>query len=83
MAQLKDSQALFRSLEAQGVDVIFGLIGAHTMEMFDALYDFQSSIRLIATRDERAAALMADGYSRSTGRGGACPLSVVTGSARR
>ena len=62
MAQLKGSKALFESLKAQGVDVIFGLIGAHTMELFDALYDYQDSIRLITTRDERSAALMADGY---------------------
>ena len=81
MAQLKGSQALFRSLEAQGVDVIFGLIGAHTMELFDALYDFQNSIRLITTRDERAAALMADGYGRSTGRPGVCLTSTGPGAA--
>lgn len=81
MAQLKGSQALFRSLEAQGVDVIFGLIGAHTMELFDALYDFQGSIRLITTRDERAAALMADGYGRSTGRPGVCLTSTGPGAA--
>ena len=81
MAQLKGSQALFQSLQAQGVDVVFGLIGAHTMELFDALYDFQDSIRLITTRDERAAALMADGYGRSTGRPGVCLTSTGPGAA--
>ena len=81
MARLKGSQALFRSLEAQGVDVVFGLIGAHTMEMFDALYDLQHSIRLITTRDERAAALMADGYGRATGRPGVCLTSTGPGAA--
>ena len=81
MARLKGSQALFHSLQAQGVDVVFGLIGAHTMELFDALYDFQDSIRLITTRDERAAALMADGYGRSTGRPGVCLTSTGPGAA--
>ena len=81
MARLKGSQALFRSLQAQGVEVVFGLIGAHTMELFDALYDFQDSIRLITTRDERAAALMADGYGRATGKPGVCLTSTGPGAA--
>ena len=81
MARLKGSHALFRSLQAQGVEVVFGLIGAHTMELFDALYDFQDSIRLITTRDERAAALMADGYGRATGKPGVCLTSTGPGAA--
>ena len=81
MDKIKGSHALFRSLKQYDVDTIFGLIGAHTMELFDALYDFQDSIRLITTRDERSAALMADGYGRVSHKPGVCLTSTGPGAA--
>ena len=81
MDKIKGSQLLMKNLEQYGVDTIFGLIGAHTMELFDALYDFQDSIRLITTRDERSAALMADGYGRVSHKPGVCLTSTGPGAA--
>ena len=81
MNKIKGSQLLMKNLEQYGVDTIFGLIGAHTMELFDALYDFQDSIRLITTRDERSAALMADGYGRVSHKPGVCLTSTGPGAA--
>ena len=63
-------EALVRSLEAYGVDVAFGIAGAHNLAIYDALLD--SDIRHIAARHEQGAAFMADGYARASGRVGVC-----------
>ena len=81
MARMTAARALVESLRAQGVDTIFGIISSHTMEIFDALYDHQDAIRFISTRHEQAAAMMADGYARVTGRPGICLTSTGPGAA--
>ncbi len=81
MARMSAAQALIQSLRAQGVDTIFGIISSHTMEIFDALYDHQDAIRFISARNEQAAAMMADGYARVTGRPGVCLTSTGPGAA--
>ncbi|MCY4411726.1 MAG: thiamine pyrophosphate-binding protein [Caldilineaceae bacterium] len=81
MARISAAQALIQSLRAQGVDTIFGIISSHTMEIFDALYDHQDAIRFISARNEQAAAMMADGYARVTGRPGVCLTSTGPGAA--
>ena len=81
MAQLSAGQALVQSLRAQGVDTIFGIISSHTMDIFDALYDHRDAIRFIGARHEHAAAMMADGYARVTGKPGVCLTSSGPGAA--
>ncbi|MDE0464166.1 MAG: thiamine pyrophosphate-binding protein, partial [Caldilineaceae bacterium] len=81
MARMTAAQGLVESLRVQGVDTIFGIISSHTMEIFDALYDHQDAIRFISTRHEQAAAMMADGYARVTGRPGICLTSTGPGAA--
>lgn len=81
MAKLKGGQAVIESLRAQGVDTVFGIISTHMMQIYDALYDHQDSIRFISTRHEHAAALMADGYARVTGKPGVCFTSTGPGAA--
>ena len=81
MARMTAARALVESLRAQGVDTIFGIISSHTMEIFDALYDHQDTIRFISTRHEQAAAMMADGYARVTGKPGICLTSTGPGAA--
>ena len=81
MARMSAAQALIQSLRAQGVDTIFGIISSHTLEIFDALYDHQDAIRFISARNEQAAAMMADGYARVTGRPGVCLTSTGPGAA--
>ena len=81
MARMTAARALVESLRAQGVDTIFGIISSHTMEIFDALYDHQDAIRFISTRHEQAAAMMADGYARVTGKPGVCLTSTGPGAA--
>ena len=61
-------QAITRSLIANGVDVVFGIPGAHMYDLNDALYEKQSDIRFIHSRHEQGAGYMAYGYAKSSGR---------------
>ena len=70
-------EAIVQTLVANGVDTVFGIPGAQTYPIFDALDRAKSSIRTIGTRHEQAAAYMAFGYAKATGRLGV--YSVVPG----
>jgi acetolactate synthase I/II/III large subunit len=69
---LTGGQALVQSLLNNGVETIFALPGVQLDPAFDALYDVRDRIRVVHTRHEQAAAYMADGYARSTGKIGVC-----------
>ncbi|HEV3119770.1 MAG TPA: thiamine pyrophosphate-binding protein [Gemmataceae bacterium] len=62
---------LVRRLRDLGVSHIFGYPGGQITPIYDALYR-AGSIRHVLARDEQAAAFMADGYARATGRPGVC-----------
>jgi acetolactate synthase-1/2/3 large subunit len=53
-----------------GVDTLFGIPGAQTYALFDALAQRKKDIRLVIARHEQGAAYMAYGYAKSTGRPG-------------
>ena len=72
--RMTGAQALVRSLELEGVEVLFGYPGGVVLPIFDALYDTEK-IRTILPRHEQGAVHMADGYARATGRPG---VSLVT-----
>jgi acetolactate synthase I/II/III large subunit len=63
MTLMNGGQALVKSLECEGVRVVFGLPGAGHYEAIDALYE-TPGIRYLATRHEQATTYMADGYAR-------------------
>ena len=63
------AQALIASLEAEGVEVIFGYPGGQTIKMYDALYD-STQLRHVLARHEQGAVHEAEGYARATGRVG-------------
>ena len=65
-------------LVQNGVEVIFGMPGAHTMAIYDALHR-HPRIKHILVRHEESAALMADGYSRATGKVGVCCVTTGPG----
>ena len=67
--RMSGGQAAVAALQAEQVELVFGLIGSATMEMFDALYDAKD-IRFIGIHDERTGTHMADGYARASGRAG-------------
>jgi len=62
-------QAVVRSLKAEKVEHMFGLIGSATIEVFDALYE-EKKIKFIGVRDEKTGTHMADGYARASGQPG-------------
>lgn len=64
-----------KSLEANGVDTVFGIPGVHTLEIYDALVD--SPITHILARHEQGAGFMADGYARASGKPGVAV--IITG----
>jgi acetolactate synthase I/II/III large subunit len=72
VVRLSGGQALVRSLANEGVDTVFGLPGVQLDWAFDALYEARDRIQVLHTRHEQAAAYMADGYARTTGRIGVC-----------
>ena len=69
MKDISGGKAVVTALEAEGVKLVFGLIGSAGMEIFDALYD-SKAIRFIGVRDERTGVHMADGYARASGGAG-------------
>lgn len=68
---LTGAQAIIASLEAEGVDTVFGYPGGQAIKIYDALYD-SVKIRHVLARHEQGAAHEADGYARATGKTGVC-----------
>jgi len=68
-------EVLVDLLEANGVEVVFGIPGVHTVELYRGLA--ASPIRHITPRHEQGAGFMADGYARVSGKPGVAL--VITG----
>ncbi len=68
--KITGAQSLVRSLEAAGVEVIFGIPGGAILPAYDPLFD--SSIRHVLVRHEQGAGHAATGYAQATGRVGVC-----------
>ncbi|MXZ89991.1 MAG: thiamine pyrophosphate-binding protein [Chloroflexi bacterium] len=81
MPQMTGGEAVVASLQAQGVDTVFGIISVHTLDLFDALFDHQDDVRFIGGRLELGCGYMADGYSRATGKPGVLLTSTGPGAA--
>src|SRR5690606_31748880 len=64
------AQALVRSLEALGVEVMFGIPGGAILPAYDPIFD--SSVRHILVRHEQGAGHAATGYAQATGKVGVC-----------
>src|SRR5687768_5733113 len=62
------AQALIKSLEMEGVEVMFGLPGGAILPVYDPI--LESTIRHILVRHEQGAGHMAEGYAHATGRPG-------------
>jgi len=70
MEQITGSEALLKTLIAEGVDTIFGYPGGAVIPVYDCLYDYKSKIRHILTRHEQGATHAAQGYARVSGKVG-------------
>jgi acetolactate synthase-1/2/3 large subunit len=65
------AEIFIETLEREGVEIMFGIPGGAVLPIFDKLYD-SKKIKFVLTRHEQAAAHMADGYARATGKVGVC-----------
>jgi acetolactate synthase I/II/III large subunit len=67
--RMNGADALLRSLEAEGVDTVFGIPGGAILPTYDALAR-GTTIRHVLARHEQGAGHMAQGYARASGRVG-------------
>ncbi len=65
------AQSLVKSLEAIGVDTVFGLPGGAILPAYDPLMD-STKVRHILVRHEQGAGHAAEGYAVASGRIGVC-----------
>lgn len=72
---LTGGAAIVEAARANGMTTIFGVPGAQIYPLFDSLYG--TDVEVIVPRHEQAAAYMAMGYAKSTGRTGV--FTVVPG----
>src|ERR1700730_7354773 len=86
MSMTKGSDLFVAALENEGVDRIFGIPGEENLDLVESLR--KSSIELVLTRHEQAAAFMAATHGRLTGTPGVClttlgpgALNLTTGAA--
>ncbi|SDC62697.1 acetolactate synthase large subunit [Actinokineospora iranica] len=65
------AQSLVRSLEAVGVEIVFGIPGGTILPAYDPLLD-STKLRHVLVRHEQGAGHAATGYAQATGKVGVC-----------
>ncbi|MHB1017913.1 MAG: biosynthetic-type acetolactate synthase large subunit [Coriobacteriia bacterium] len=78
--KMTGAQAIVRSLQEEGVEVVFGYPGGVVLPLFDALYEAEG-IRVVLTRHEQGATHAADAYARVTGKPGVVIVTSGPGAA--
>ncbi len=68
--QITGAEAVMRTLEALGVDTVFGYPGGAILPAYDPLIDAEFTHVLV--RHEQGAVHMAEGYAHATGKVGVC-----------
>src|SRR4029079_13154968 len=63
------ADAILRCLEAEGIEVMFGLPGGAILPLYDAMAR-GTTVRHVLARHEQGAGHMAEGYARASGRAG-------------
>jgi acetolactate synthase-1/2/3 large subunit len=67
--RMRGADAILRSLEAEGVEVMFGIPGGAIMPTYDAIAR-GTTVRHVLARHEQGAGHMAQGYARASGKVG-------------
>ena len=87
MELLSGAEMVVRSLRDEGVKYIYGYPGGALLHVYDAIFR-QDDVEHILVRHEQAAAHMADGYARASGKAGVVlvtsgpgPTNPITGTA--
>ena len=64
--ELRGAEILIKTLQAEGVQFVWGYPGGAVLHIYDAFYK-QNTIKHVLVRHEQAAVHAADGYARATG----------------
>ncbi len=67
---ISGAEAIVRSLQAEGVDLLFGYPGGAIMPVYDCLYDYQETLKHVLCRHEQGSIHAAQGYARASGKVG-------------
>lgn len=69
--KMTGAQALVRSLESVGCEIVFGIPGGTILPAYDPLLD-SNKVRHVLVRHEQGAGHAATGYAQATGKVGVC-----------
>ncbi len=70
--RMTGAEAVIRSLEAEGVDMCWGIPGGAILPLYDAFMACEHTVKHVLVRHEQCGGHMAQGYSRATGKVGVC-----------
>ena len=69
--KMTGAQIICESMQKEGVEVIFGILGGAILPLYDTLPQYPK-LHHVLTRHEQGAAHAAEGYARATGKVGVC-----------
>lgn len=75
------AEMLAAALATYNSRYVFGVPGGQTLSLYDSISRFDTKVRHVLVRDEKAGALMAIGFFRTTFRPGICDATVGPGAA--
>jgi acetolactate synthase-1/2/3 large subunit len=70
--EMTGAEAVIRCLEAEGVEICWGIPGGAILPLYDAWARVEHTVKHVLVRHEQGAGHMAQGYARATGRVGVC-----------
>ena len=73
------AEAVIRCLEAEGVEICWGIPGGAILPLYDAWARVEHTVAHVLVRHEQGAGHMAQGYARATGKVGVCMAHVRPG----
>ena len=69
---ISGSEAVIKSLVAEGIEVIYGYPGGAIMPIYDALWHYHDQIKHVLVRHEQGATHAAEGWARIRGKASVC-----------
>ena len=69
--RMTGAMAVRRALEAEGVEVVFGMPGGTILPIYDAMYGCEK-VKMVLIRHEQVGGHAAEGYAQATGKVGVC-----------
>jgi acetolactate synthase I/II/III large subunit len=70
--EIRGAEVVVKSLIAEGTHTVFGYPGGAIMPIYDAMYDYKTSIKHILVRHEQGGIHAAQGLARSSRKVGVC-----------